>query len=174
MKRPNKQKCIDVIVDEIDLGKRYTDVWENYGKLWSISNPTFDKYWNEAKGIHEKKRQKIEKIKEQKLIEHELKNLEKDLITKDKLILNILSDIETLDSQIKELKNVIIAGKKIGEDIIVTTQQDVNNAKRTIAQLLEQKKKLYEIINQMQGYNAPLKSEIKVEEERLPPYFFDE
>ena len=92
MKRPNKQTCIDLIVEEIDKGKRYTDVWESLGNLWEISNPTFNKYWKSANEIHTERREAINEATLNEAINHETERVKRDLLQRDEA-LEILTEI---------------------------------------------------------------------------------
>lgn len=69
----------------------------------------------------------------------------------------IIKDNEEMRKQIQELASVSMGGTKVENEVIVTTQQDVNNAKLVIARLSAQISKNMEILSGWFGYNVPTK-----------------
>lgn len=132
MKRPNKQKCIELIVKHIDNGLTYSESLDYFVQKWATPRSTFVNYWNEAQEIHSERRERIENEKMIATIE-----AEKEAVNR-----NILSKLDALEILTEIATNQIISDK--GN----TNDADRINAIKTI--------------NQMQGYNAPKESKLEI------------
>lgn len=127
-KRPSKQKCIDLLVKEIDKGTDKRVVLANFGKKWQYPIDTFNKHWLEAQERHTEQRKLINAAKLENSIEKELKAQNELILTKTQS-LEILSKLAKGDAW------------KVGTEIIAPTASERINA---IKQL-----------SMMQGYNEP-------------------
>lgn len=102
MKRPNKQKCVDLIVKLISEGNTFSSSLERFRGNWSgFAESTFANYWNDAQKIHTAKRERIQKEIEEQTIQHELERNKCDLLTKDRA-LEILKQIAEREDTDKE------------------------------------------------------------------------
>ena len=69
--------------------------------------------------------------------------------------MSLLNDNETMRNQISVLTNVSIKGTEVEHELVITTQQDVNNANGVIARLSAQISKNIEILSSWFGYKVP-------------------
>lgn len=163
MKRPSKQKCIELIIEEIDKGRTYTDSLAYFGAKWGkLPESTFTNYWNEAKKAYEKQQEAIKKEVLKDCINEEKEANREHLYDKGIRAEELISDIAGMRSEIIELRKVSIIGKKLDgtSEIIITTQSDVTNAKRAIASLQSSINQSLELLAKWYGYNEPEKQDV--------------
>ncbi len=128
-----RQKYIDFILDTLRSGVySYTDVFKLAVSKFKFSEPTFARYWKEAKPLYHKEREMIDKVKTSNMIQAEVSELRA----------NILSKMEALEILTKIAKGV---SRKVGNHILTPSDAERRASIETIAKI--------------EGWNSPDKME---------------
>lgn len=83
MKKPSKEKAIDLILVELEKGSTKVDCVANIGKHWQIAERTFERYWKIANQTHTERKLETERILSEQRIEAEKERLKKAILTKN-------------------------------------------------------------------------------------------
>lgn len=86
-KRINKQKAIELILNELEKGSTYTHCLEVIRRKWTLADTTYQRYWKEARSLYEGMQEAIrEKLKDE-LLKAERERIKKAILTKDERML---------------------------------------------------------------------------------------
>lgn len=150
----SKTKAVELILKEVQDGKTYTDAFAAILADFSLSKPTFDKYWKQAKEIYQTRLKKKEEARTKREIEKAIHELE----TQD-------GQVNALIEQLNEVKAELQSGTTIdcawnrGE--FVETTRPLNATERKDRRLLYYK--LLAEIRSIRGLDAPKQSQVKLE-----------
>jgi len=164
MSRTRKyQKAYDEIEVAISQGKSFNETLSDVCSRFQLTERTFANYWKDAQEEHMANQRAIKQELLNDTIEREKEANRAHLYDKGKRADELLSDIQGMRNEIIELRRVQIGGKKLGDHIIITTQTDVNAAKRTIARLQTSITQSLELLSKWYGYNEPENVNINAE-----------
>lgn len=155
-----RKKAIAWAVACLEENKEVPNIVANMGEKWQVPERTAYRYAKHAQKEHLAKQEAIRKKIIEKTAREETNALNSFLYRKADKAKALLEDIEAINKEISQLQGVKVCKKTIGGQTVITTQQDVNNAKRVIAILEETKNKKYEIVARWYGYDAPNKLEL--------------
>lgn len=91
-------KTIALIQKEFETGKSYTDSFEAVLRVVKLAEPTFAKYWNQAKDKFNKRQKAVESAKET----HEIKKAIHALETKDGQVVDLIRQINDLEKDLAD------------------------------------------------------------------------
>ena len=136
--KPNKQIIIDEIINEIEKGKTYVEVFS--GQVWAnvgMGKTSFDKYWKQANEQLSKTLQARKKAIESKTIEALEKHAERQVLSKLKKLI-LLEGIALGETEFEK----VFFDKGVPKK--VSTKPDATDRMKAI-----------EIHNKMTGDNEP-------------------
>lgn len=78
----SKDKCIELILEQLALGSTYTHTLDLIGRNWTLSESSFKRYWNTANERYKEAQQAIKSSTEVQTITNELDKLKTLNLTK--------------------------------------------------------------------------------------------
>jgi hypothetical protein len=82
MQKPSKDKAIELIIEQLNLGSTYTHTLSVIRRNWTLSESTFKRYWNTANETYKDAQISIKKATEIQTITNELTKLKTLNLTK--------------------------------------------------------------------------------------------
>lgn len=150
----SKTKAVELILKEVQEGKTYTDALSAIFPNFSLTKPTFNKYWKEANKIYQNRLKKKEEARTQREIAKAIHELE----TQD-------GQVNALIVQLNEVKAELESGMTIdcawNRGQFVKTERVLNATERKDRRLLCIK--LLAEIRSIRGLDAPKQSQVKLE-----------
>lgn len=119
-----------------------------------------DRYYSEFAKSKNEGLAKVSITKEQEALELALND-------KNGHAKNLLENIVKLEKQATELEGVKIGAVRIGSEMVVTTQMDVNGAKRALTAIYAEIRATKKLLGDWYGLNAPTKQDITTQGEKI-------
>lgn len=112
----DKTPYIDFIIDCLKSGiVERKDIMAKFGEKWQTPSRTFDRYLQKANEAYKLEREAINELKTKEYTESELEAVKTQIITREKFIESLESEIFDIEKIIKKgyiLKDLTIEGKK--------------------------------------------------------------
>lgn len=151
--RIRAEKLTEEIKKALIKGLGYKECFNAILCDFSVSEPTFQKYWKITKEEHDQEtRERLEAIQDKELEEWERLYLEQ-VIDKGKHARELFDAIKEMREQIQELRKVKVKRQVEGKTSGVT-QSEVTAAKRTITQLYKEIREHRRLIGEWYGFPA--------------------
>lgn len=135
----------------------YVETWAKYGQMWGKGKTTFDKDWNIANKLANDYHNRLNKAKEDKSIEAEVKVLESGLKLKNDRLLELQNQYEKLEDELATNKTVV---STFHEGSLVTDYRVLTPLEK--AKLHQVIKELRAEISKIEGDYAPTKQDLNV------------
>jgi len=148
--KPNKENIITEILIELEKGIGFSECLELFGTKWNLPKTTFSRYWKTANERHLINQQEAQKRIGDILTDNLINNLNSAILSKNEA-LEILTEIAK--AEIKEAK-----------------EGEIQNFPPKVIERIQAIK----TISEMQGWNAPIKSDIKTDNEPLKALSYKE
>jgi len=111
-----KDLYVSFILDELKKGNvEYKNVMSVFVSKWQLSERQFVRHWNQANEAYKNERETINELKTKEYTESELEAVKTQIITREKFIESLESEIFDIEKVIKKgyiLKDLTIEGKK--------------------------------------------------------------
>lgn len=140
MPKPNKENIITAILEELGKNTSWTDCFSVILRNFTLSRPTFDKYWKEANELHKVTQNEAQTAIKEQSIAMQVEAAKNGLKSR----LEYCREIQALlDNDVYE------------ESVLDLKSGKVTRYHRKLTPL--ERKALYERISKFEGMDAPLK-----------------
>lgn len=157
MVKLSKDKCIELILEQINIGSPYKETFKVIQSKTKLVESTFASYWKIANNQYQESQIKLNKAKEDKTISEELKGVESGVKIKIQRVLELQKQIESLDLELKNDKMIV---HTFSDGSIVTGERKLNSLEK--ASLHKTIKEIRAEISKIEGDYAPIKNDMNL------------
>lgn len=157
MVKLSKDKCIELILEQINIGSPYKETFKVIQSKTKLVESTFASYWKIANNQYQESQIKLNKAKEDKTISEELKGVESGVKIKIQRVLELQKQIESLEL---ELEKDIMVVHTFSDGEIIVRERKLNALEK--ASLHKTIKEIRAEISKIEGDYAPIKNDMNL------------